>query len=73
MCADHNVRLPILRFTCAARLLESRHPGRRSLPEALNLLGLRFRGRHHDPLTDARAAAAIVIACRAPRSPGGAP
>jgi len=73
MCASHNVRVPALHFTCAAKMIETRFPGNRDLAEALKLLGLPFPGRHHDPLADARAAAAIAIACMVPRAPSGAP
>jgi DNA polymerase-3 subunit epsilon len=73
MCASHNVRIPALHFTCAAKMIETRFAGDRDLKEALQLLGLRFPGRHHDPLADARAAAAIAIACTMPRPPSGAP
>jgi len=72
MCASHHVRVPPLRFTCAAKMIEERFAGNRDLREALRLLGLPFPGRHHDPLADARAAAAIAIACRVPRRPRGA-
>jgi DNA polymerase-3 subunit epsilon len=73
MCASHNVRVPALHFTCAAKMIESRFAGGRDLREALKLLGLPFPGRHHDPLADARAAAAIAIACTVPRAPRGTP
>lgn len=73
MCASHSLRVPRLRFICAAEVIEARFGGTHDLAEALQLLGLPFPGRHHDPLADARAAGAIVIACTAPRVPGGAP
>lgn len=73
MCAGHDVRVPALRFTCAAKMIAARFAGNRDLPEALRLLGLPFPGRHHDPLADARAAAAIAIACTVPRARSGAP
>lgn len=63
MCARHDVRVPPLRFTCAAELIEEKLKKKLDLPEALQALALPFPGRHHDPLADARAAAAIVIAC----------
>lgn len=72
MCAAHQVRVPKLRFICAARLVETRFAGRHDLAEALRLLGLPFPGRHHDPLADARAAAALVLACAGPSQSGGA-
>lgn len=73
MCGLHNVRLPPLRFTCAARMIAARFAGNRDLREAMRLLGLPFPGRPHDPLADARAAAAVAIACSVPRPPTGAP
>jgi DNA polymerase-3 subunit epsilon len=72
MCAKHNVKLPPLRFTCAAELIQARFPGERSLREALEALGLPYPGRPHDPLADARAAAAIVLVCSETRPPRGA-
>jgi DNA polymerase-3 subunit epsilon len=69
MCAKHNVKLPPLRFTCAAKIMRARFPGERSLREALETLEVPYPGRPHDPLADARAAAAIVVACSKPRSP----
>jgi DNA polymerase-3 subunit epsilon len=71
MCAHHNVRVPPLRFICAAQMVEDRFARKLDLPEALEILGLRFPGRHHDPLADARAAAAVAIACREPSPRGG--
>jgi DNA polymerase III epsilon subunit-like protein len=69
MCAKHNVKLPPLRFTCAAKVIHAWYPGQRSLREALEMLELPYPGRPHDPLADARAAAAIVLACSEPRTP----
>ncbi len=66
MCANHNVRVPPLHFTCAAQIVESRFARKLDLREALQLLGVPFPGRHHDPLADARAAAAVAIACSQP-------
>jgi DNA polymerase-3 subunit epsilon len=63
MCASHNVRVPPMRFTCAAEIVESRFARKLQLREALDLLGVSFPGRPHDPLADARAAAAAAIAC----------
>lgn len=63
MCASHSVRVPPLHFTCAAQIVESRFARKLDLQEALRLLGLPFPGRPHDPLADARAAAAVAIAC----------
>lgn len=66
MCARYNVRVPRMHFTCAARLAETRFASRLNLSEAMQRLGLPFPGRHHDPLADARAAAAVAIACSVP-------
>ncbi len=66
MCARHSVRVPPLHFTCAAQMVESRFARKLDLREALQLLGLQFPGRHHDPLADARAAAAVAMACGQP-------
>jgi DNA polymerase III epsilon subunit-like protein len=63
MSARHGIRLPHLHFTCAAELVETRLGKKIELSEALQALGLSFQGRHHDPLTDARAAAAVALAC----------
>jgi DNA polymerase-3 subunit epsilon len=63
MCASHSVRVPPLHFVCAAQLVEGRFGRTLDLREALQALGLPFPGRHHDPLADARAAAAVAIAC----------
>ena len=60
MCARHDVRVPALRFTCAAEMVERHFAQRLELREALQQLGLAFPGRPHDPLADARAAALIV-------------
>jgi DNA polymerase-3 subunit epsilon len=73
MCGSHGIRLPALRFLCAARMVEARVPGAHDLAEAVRLFGLSFPGRHHDPLADARAAGAIVIACGGLKVPGRAP
>lgn len=63
MCGRCGIRPPTLTFTCAARIAEA-HLGRAvSLVAALEALGLTFPGCHHDPLADARAAAAVVLAC----------
>jgi DNA polymerase-3 subunit epsilon len=70
-CARHNLRLPPLRFVCAAALAEARFTRQLDLRAALDVLGLPFPGRHHDPLADARAAAAVALACT-PR-PAGPP
>jgi DNA polymerase III epsilon subunit-like protein len=65
MSGRYGVRLPRLQFVCAAEMMQVRNGRRLSLKECLELLGIPFPGRPHDPLADARAAAAIAIACRA--------
>ena len=66
MCGRYNQRLPRLRFLCAAELAYTRLGRRLTLAESIHALGLPFPGRPHDPLADARAAAAIVLACSRP-------
>ncbi len=67
MAARHGMRLPRLRFICAAELAaaasgaESDNP-RVSLRESIESLGLSFPGQPHDPLADARAAAMLALA-----------
>jgi DNA polymerase-3 subunit epsilon len=63
MSARHGLRLPRLHFACAAEMIEARCGRRLNLQAALDVLGLPFPGRPHDPLADARAAAAIALAC----------
>jgi len=63
MCANHGIRPPPLRFDCAAAMIEAHYGRRLDLRAALDALGLPFPGRPHDPLADARAAAAIALAC----------
>lgn len=63
MCGRYAVRLPPLRFVCAAEIAASRCGKSMSLAETMAALGLPFPGRPHDPLADARAAAAIATAC----------
>jgi DNA polymerase-3 subunit epsilon len=65
MSGRYGVRLPQVQFVCAAEMMEVRYGRRLSLKESLEVLGIPFPGRPHDPLADARAAAAIAIACRA--------
>ena len=65
MCARHALRMPRLRFACAAEMYERRGGRAASLAAALGDLGLAFPGEPHDPLADARAAAALVLALRA--------
>jgi DNA polymerase-3 subunit epsilon len=63
MSARYGIRVPPLRFVCAAELME-RHFGKHpDLSAALDALGRSFPGRPHDPLADARAAGLIVLAC----------
>ena len=63
MCALHRVRVPRLRFVCAADMLTARYHRTLSLQGSLLFLGLTFPGRPHDPLADARAAAMVALAC----------
>ena len=68
MCARHGLRPPRLRFACAAEMIEARCGHGLDLRSALEVLGLPFPGCPHDPLSDARAAGAIAIACAPPRT-----
>jgi DNA polymerase-3 subunit epsilon len=68
--ARHGVRLARLRFVCAADLMERHFGITASLEESLRYLDVPFPGRPHDPLADARAAAAIVLRCSPPESTG---
>jgi DNA polymerase-3 subunit epsilon len=62
MCARHALRMPSVRFVCAAKLYRE-HGGRAdNLAAALQACGVPFPGRPHDPLADARAAAKLVRA-----------
>lgn len=69
MCAEHGFRPPPLPFVCAAAIAEERLGRRLDLVSTLDALGLVFPGQHHDPLSDARAAAAVVMACTPPHAP----
>jgi DNA polymerase III epsilon subunit-like protein len=69
MCANYGIRLPRLRFVCAAALMQARSRSRLGLSASLEVLGLPFPGRPHEPLADARAAALIALACAPPRVP----
>jgi DNA polymerase-3 subunit epsilon len=61
MCARYTLRMPPIRFVCAAKTYEE-HAGRPAdLVSALRSLRIPFPGRPHDPLADARAAAAIML------------
>jgi hypothetical protein len=72
MCARHAVRMPRVRFFCAAAMYQSRFAQSVPLSAALRHLGLPFPGRPHDPLADARAAAALVLKLRALPEEGNA-
>lgn len=63
MCASYDLRPPPMRFVCALKMAESRLGRKLDLAAAITALGLTFPGRHHDPLADARAAAAVALAC----------
>jgi DNA polymerase-3 subunit epsilon len=63
MCGRHGLRMPRLRFVCAAELAAARLGHTAGLAETMAALELAFPGRPHDPLADARAAAAIALAC----------
>ncbi|MEO8257361.1 MAG: exonuclease domain-containing protein [Acidobacteriota bacterium] len=65
MSAHYGFRLPRLRFVCAADLFETQHGSKLSLSACLEALRIPFPGRPHEPLADARAAAALVLACLA--------
>lgn len=63
MAARHGVRLPRLHFTCAAEAARLHLGARLSLAETMTRLAIPFPGTPHDPLSDARAAAAVFLAC----------
>jgi DNA polymerase-3 subunit epsilon len=65
MSGRYGVRLPRLKFVCAAEMMKVRYGQQRDLSGSLQFLGLPFPGRPHDALADARAAAAIAVACGA--------
>jgi DNA polymerase III epsilon subunit-like protein len=64
MCALYGIRMPRLQFVCAAEIAHLRLGRNLSLHASLLALGIPFPGRPHDPLADARAAAALMLACR---------
>jgi len=66
MCALHQLRVPHVRFVCAADMFRARHHRRLNLQDSLDFLSLPFPGQPHDPLADARAAALIALACGPP-------
>lgn len=61
--AMHGVRLPPIRFICAAALAARRYGWHLSLSETLTRLGLTYPGRAHKALDDARAAALLALTC----------
>lgn len=63
MAARHGVRLPRLHFTCAAEVAHAHLGTRLSLAETLARLNIPYPGTPHEPLSDARAAAAVFLAC----------
>lgn len=64
MCARHGIAMPRLRFTCVAELARRRLGADQPLNEALRALGIPFPGQPHHALADARAAAALFLACQ---------
>lgn len=68
MSARHNIRLPALRFVCAAQMVAGQYGRAGSLAESIKALGLSFPGQPHEPLADARAAAMVALACIASRT-----
>jgi DNA polymerase III epsilon subunit-like protein len=63
MCGRDGLKLPPLRFACAAEMARARLDAHLDLVSTMHRLGLPFPGTPHDPLCDARAAAAIAVAC----------
>lgn len=61
----YGVRLPRLRFVCAADMIKRKCGCDMNLAASLERLGLPFPGQPHHALADARAAAAIALACGA--------
>ncbi|MEX2273811.1 MAG: exonuclease domain-containing protein [Vicinamibacterales bacterium] len=59
----YGVRLPRLRFVCAAKMIKRKWGCDMNLAASLERLGLPFPGQPHHALADARAAAAIALAC----------
>jgi DNA polymerase III subunit epsilon len=62
MCARYSLRLPPVRFVCAAKAYEEHAGQSADLVSALRALHIPFPGKPHDPMADARAAAAIMLA-----------
>lgn len=69
MCARHAVPMPRIRFVCAATRYAEATGRSVDLVSALRALGIPFPGHPHEPLSDARAAAALVLGLLA--RPGG--
>lgn len=63
MCGRDGIRVPRMHFECAASVVKAQFGWSLGLSESIARLGLPFPGRPHDPLSDARAAAAIVMEC----------
>ena len=63
MCGLHGVRMPQLRFCCAAEMVKQRFGRNMSLWSAMREFELPFPGSPHDPRADARAVASILLAC----------
>lgn len=72
MCARHAVRMPRVRFVCAAAMYRDRFGRSISLSAAMQHLELPFPGRPHDPLADARAAGTLMLKLRALGEQGNA-
>jgi len=71
MCSRHGLRPPPLPFVCVASIAEKRFGESRTLGEYLARLGIEYPGKPHDALSDARAAAALLLAVE--RTPGWRP
>jgi DNA polymerase-3 subunit epsilon len=62
MCSRHGLRPPPLPFVCVAALAAKRLGRSQTLAEYLTSLGIDYPGKPHDALSDARAAAALLLA-----------
>ncbi len=71
--ALYSIRLPRMRFVCAAALARERLGLRHSLADALRAIGIAYPGVPHEPLADARAAALLALASGSERRNEGAP
>lgn len=69
MSARFGIRLPRLRFVCAAEMMTRRHGSCGRLRESIEALGLTFPGQPHEPLADARAAAMLALVCCSSQPP----